>query len=786
MAQSSPAVDALPQTNSLSQFYETADPAALAQCDKEPVHLIQAIQAQGAIIIISDKNQQILGYSANLTTLLGLAQPTVERPLTLTELLPDQAQEIMEGRQETSSEFHYALESLFTAQNNKTFQAIYHSHNDIGFLEFLPADDQPLSKTHQQLRRLRHHNARIVKADSSEQALSIATEAVQAITGFPRALIYQLQPDGSGKVVAESKTDHMPAFLGLFFPEKDIPKQIKHLMTLMPYRGVASADDAVSEIVTASMNSPPQQWDLTFSILRASSKIHTQYLRNMQVNSTLTLSLMHRGQLWGMLSCHHTDREFLPFDLWEALHSLGVTLMAKLEQEQMQIQHQMLQQLRQLSSMTNQHLDSQSATQEITGIAQQLMPPIRNLLNADGLACRLGTQLLLDGATPGETFINKLLDWASQHQTTDSTFATNALHSLWQDAATEVDNACGVLIEPVNQNRPCQLIWFRKHITKTVTWAGNPKPESAHFGAAEAVLMPRASFAAWVEEHQGMSDLWSEPDQTVAREVLRELLEIIITQERLTQSTKNMEAFSYAAAHDLRTPLRHIRAVLNMLREAHEYNTPTNTSTPSQTANPAQIADSPPTAIDGTDEVSNLLDIGLKSTDRLQRLVDNMMRFLVLNERDHESELISLTEVVKEAVDSLGDMIKSANAILNIDKHLPTVQGNQELITSVFTNLLENAIKYRDPSRPLTITIGTETRSGKTAIKISDNGIGIPQDQAKAVFEPFKRLHTHDQIAGSGLGLSICKRIIELHRATLEINPEHHPGTEFVLTLRTS
>jgi signal transduction histidine kinase len=289
-----------------------------------------------------------------------------------------------------------------------------------------------------------------------------------------------------------------------------------------------------------------------------------------------------------------------------------------------------------------------------------------------------------------------------------------------------------------------------------------------------------------VEEHQGMSDLWSEPDQTVAREVLQELLEIIITQERLTQSTKNMEAFSYAAAHDLRTPLRHIRAVLNMLREAHEYNTPTNTSTPSQTANPAQIADSPPTAIDGTDEVSNLLDIGLKSTDRLQRLVDNMMRFLVLNERDHESELISLTEVVKEAVDSLGDMIKSANAILNIDKHLPTVQGNQELITSVFTNLLENAIKYRDPSRPLTITIGTETRSGKTAIKISDNGIGIPQDQAKAVFEPFKRLHTHDQIAGSGLGLSICKRIIELHRATLEINPEHHPGTEFVLTLRTS
>ncbi|MEO0443480.1 MAG: ATP-binding protein, partial [Pseudomonadota bacterium] len=628
-----------------------------------------------------------------------------------------------------------------------------------GFLEFIPDTELSAQDYRHKLRILRSYCTQIIHSPSFEDALDIAVKAGRDISGFARVKIYQFQPDWSGEVVAESKRDTMESYKGLFFPATDIPKQARFLLEKVPYRCVPDVGDNTAAIVPELNRKTAKPYDLSWSLLRSTSTVHTEYLRNMKVQSTFTVSLLNKGKLWGILAFHNDKAKLLPFDIWGPLQDIGTTLMAKLEQQSGKQQVKMIHRLRKLES-------SVAATIKTNGNIEksiaEFIPHLREFLRADGFVFQYGANLYTDGKVPSEQFILRLLDWATKnnHDDYSKSYITQALHKDWPEAKDTLKEACGVLIEPVGSHRFCHLVWLRAPITKTTTWAGDPR-KSQHSSVdndGSLTLLPRHSFNAWVEQHQDQSLAWTEDEIYAARELFKDMLDLVASQLQLSDSNNKLQTFSYAAAHDLKTPLRHIRYVLDAVTEIK--------------------------TIQELDDARELITIASQSSNRLQSLIDGMMNYASLGKKELTRSLVDLNTVVDNAQSLLQKEIKDSGATLVL-KNLPSLNVNKELITTLLVNLINNSIKYRSKARNLQIIIEAVESVGIVQLCISDNGQGINAQYANKIFEPLQRLHHHDDIAGNGLGLAICKRIVEAHNGKISLDTAYQQGARFVMRFKT-
>ncbi|HWB83075.1 MAG TPA: ATP-binding protein [Bryobacteraceae bacterium] len=218
----------------------------------------------------------------------------------------------------------------------------------------------------------------------------------------------------------------------------------------------------------------------------------------------------------------------------------------------------------------------------------------------------------------------------------------------------------------------------------------------------------------------------------------------------LARSSAEMEAFAYAAAHDLREPLRTIAAFSELLK------------LPQSEVERAQCVD---IIIGGVNRISALLD-GLLTFTRLE-----------FTEADQE---IELQHVVQQAMGNLERAIRSSDAVVEVGT-LPAVQANEPLLVEVFQNLIGNAIRYRDSSPPL-IRITSEEWDHAWVVKVSDNGIGIAPQYHERIFGLFKRLHGRD-VPGTGIGLAVCKKIVEGLGGRIWVDSEPGLGATFCFTI---
>ena len=738
---------------SLDQFFYARHQADLSNCDREPVHLVGSVQSHGAMLVVEPKTLSVVACSTNLSSRLGRALPA-SVPFDLRDCFPEAASDVAKVASDGAELRHVPLETTVPSPDGD-YQPIYHEHRGFGFLELIPAGSATVADFHRKLRRLRQYGTRVMAASTFEEALHIAAEAGRDVTGFARVKIYEFQPDWSGKVVAEAKADHMPSFLGMFFPESDIPKQARYLMQRVPYRGIATVDDDVSAIVPSAPSGSDAPLDLSWSVLRSVSKMHTQYLRNMGVQASFSASLIDRGELWGLIACHHDQPGFLPFDMWGAMQDLATVLMTKLEQDKATRRTEMVRNLRAIESEVADVIRQQG---NIELSVAEIMPRLRTFLRAGGVVFQYGSNLYSDGEVPPDAFIHELLDWAISHGQEGGRLATDSLAKHWPRAAEFREVACGVLIEPINQNRICDLIWFRPPVLNTVRWAGDPKKKDFRSEAdGTSTLLPRNSFATWVAHHTDQSEPWTESEIEAGREILKNMLEIVASQLQLVRTNRNLETFSYAAAHDLKTPLRHIRFVLDALKDVD--------------------------SSDDIEEVKDLIQRASRSSDRLQSLIDNMMKYMVLEAPTVSFGPVCLETVVADVRGLLERELESAEVRL-VTASLPEVLGDQALLTTLLLNLVGNAIKYREPSRRLEIIIEGATPPNRIEVSVVDNGQGIPREHAEKVFEPLKRLHRYDDIPGTGLGLAICKRIAEIHRGSIRVDLDHQPGARFVVQFK--
>ncbi|MFJ8741084.1 ATP-binding protein [Embleya sp. NPDC127516] len=224
----------------------------------------------------------------------------------------------------------------------------------------------------------------------------------------------------------------------------------------------------------------------------------------------------------------------------------------------------------------------------------------------------------------------------------------------------------------------------------------------------------------------------------------------------LRRSNSDLEQFAYAASHDLQEPLRKVASFCRLLEKRYQGRL--------------------------DERADRYIAFAVDGAVRMQALIDDLLAFSRIGRRPANESSVDLNAVFETVVGDLDIAIREADAEVDHDP-LPTVRGDRTQLSVVFQNLIANAVKFREPDRPVHVAVRAEPMDGMWRISVTDDGIGIDPAQADRIFVIFQRLNTREAYPGNGMGLAMCKRIVEFHGGTIALDPEHTTGTRITFTL---
>lgn len=226
--------------------------------------------------------------------------------------------------------------------------------------------------------------------------------------------------------------------------------------------------------------------------------------------------------------------------------------------------------------------------------------------------------------------------------------------------------------------------------------------------------------------------------------------------DELRRSNSELEQFAYVASHDLQEPLRKVASFCQLLERRYG----------------AQL----------DDRARQYIAFAVDGANRMQGLINDLLAFSRVGRLLTDHVAVDLAALFDRTVDSLGMAIDESGTAVTHDP-LPTVHGEPTQLGMLLQNLIGNAVKFRSPDRSPVIHVGARRTGESWEFSVSDNGIGIEEEYRERVFVIFQRLHTREQYTGNGIGLALCKKIVEYHGGVIGIDQEHSPGTRVVFTL---
>lgn len=530
-------------------------PVDLSNCDREPIHELGHVQPFGGLIAVND-DWLVAHASTNVAALLGLEAPLVtgER---LSRFIAGAAYEELRSAVSmlVAPDQVERLFSLRLGPGDALFDCALHRSGTFTIIEFEPHEAGDLARQFALLRpvvrRLERHATLSALCEEAARQLRMTLK-------FDRVMVYRFHPDESGEVIAEARREDLESFLGLHYPKSDIPAQARALYLRNRFRIISDIDSEPVPIEPRqSIDGHPL--DLSMSTLRAVSPIHIEYLRNMGVAASLSISIIVDGRLWGLFACHHYSPRVLPYsqrtaaELFSELFSLILERVQARQdialRETGQVVHDRL--MRDIASGT---MLSQSLPL-LSSLLQEVIPH-------DGATLFVEDIFDARGAAPNEEEFRAILPQLNA-AATSRVIAIEAIAERVPRAERFADRAAGALVIPVSRTPRDHLILWRRPMARTVRWAGNPeKPVTA--GPNGARLTPRKSFAAWLETVEGRGDPWTESERKIAEGVRVTLLEIIL---RLTDEAMVERAKAQQQQELLISELNHrVRNILNLIR----------------------------------------------------------------------------------------------------------------------------------------------------------------------------------------------------------------------------
>ncbi|MDT5114306.1 MAG: two-component system, chemotaxis family, sensor kinase Cph1 [Mycobacterium sp.] len=502
----------------------------LDNCAREPIHIPGSIQPRGVLAVVQEPAFEVRQVSANVAELLGRPVDTVLGQHLSALIGPQQAAHV----EQVASTFgslrqHNPLECVIdVAGEPRAFDAILHREpGGVLLVELETAyGERPFSfpNTYQAVRGAVEE---LNRASTLTELYAIAARAVRDLTGFDRVMVYRYDKEYNGEVVAESKREDLNSFLGLHYPSTDIPAQARALYEKNWIRLISDVDYTPAPLVPnvdPANGTPP---DLTYATLRSVSPIHVEYLQNMGVHASMSISLLRQGRLWGLIACHQYAGPHLPpFGTRAAAEFLGSTLSLRLvdrfEDEQL---HKRLAAQAVLGKLTAATLDDgEPLTAALLGAADLL-----DLVPADGVVVDIQGDQQVRGSVPPPEVVAAVRDWArgANDEIASSECLSRELPALDLDPQL----AAGALV--INLPDGQHAVWFRREVLRSVDWGGDPYNKAIAVSEGDAIrLSPRKSFDRWREIVHQRSEPWTMSESESAEALRRHLVESLYRRTR--------------------------------------------------------------------------------------------------------------------------------------------------------------------------------------------------------------------------------------------------------------
>ncbi|OWL96950.1 hypothetical protein CBQ26_07950 [Deinococcus indicus] len=753
------------------------EPVDLTNCDREPIHIPGAAQPHGVMLVLRD--DQAVQVSGNTAQHFGLEVAEVLDGGLERLLEPEVLERVRASLRSEPLDDNPLFLLSAPAGGRGLFDLIAHRRAGLTILEFEAVNTgRPRVDAYAEVKRALN---RLNSTSGLAEFTSVLAREVQQLTGFDRVMVYQFGEDGTGTVIAEERRDDLTPFLGLRYPASDIPRQARALYVQNPLRIIADVSYEPAPMFSRETGSEPL--DMSYCVLRSVSPVHIQYLKNMGVGASMSVSLVHGKELWGLIACHHQTPRHLPYDLRSACELLGQVASVQVSARQEQLDQSYRLNLKAAQTQLVERMaEERDLLEALVGSDTNLL----QLIHTPGAAVILNGETVLLGVTPPREQIQALQMWLDVHADGD-VLHTAALSQEYPPAAAFTAQASGLLAVRLSQSRHDYVMWFRPEELQTVTWGGDPnKPVEVAPDGSER-LTPRRSFEAWMETVRGRSRPWLPEELAAARALRRAIMSVVLRRmdelgalndhlERsnadLERSNADLDAFAYIASHDLKEPLRGLHNYSVFLLEAYEH----------------QLDE------DGAAKLRTLVRL----TQRMDALIDSLLLYSRVGRMDLSFRATDLNELMREVLDVLSPRLEQLRVNVQVAPDLPTLTVDRVRTGEIFSNLITNAMKYNDKPQPA-VQIGTlrpEERADlpvpagvpdhATILFVSDNGIGIREKHFENIFRIFKRLHARDQFGGgTGAGLTIVRKIVERHGGQIWVNSEYGQGSVFYFTLET-
>ncbi len=746
----------------------------LTACDNEPIHLIGAIQPHGTLLVVN-KDDFTIEFAAANTMEHFSRSPDELLGQNLAELLGASNCEEL-ARHPLSPGTPDILQPWFP-KSNECFQpqhrleCLPRLQGDLIILEFMW--DEEASTTVWEQEELRQRIiSELIRPDALEQLAQVSAEIIRNVTGFDRVMIYRFAEDKHGEVIAES-TVRDDSFFGLHYPASDIPDPARRHFVLNVMRSIPDINAKPVPILardgkgTDALSDNPL--DLTYSKLRAVAPVHIEYLNNMGVEASMSISLITNDQLWGLVACHHYSTRLISSNRLRFAELLGSTISALLQS----IEN--TDQLRQSIDAEKIAFGIEQKARGGTNLRTALLEKsdsVMQIIDAQGLLLKLGDktdQIGLVGPDPLE--LGMLRDNAADGVATTS----HLLHLMTHDDL-EVP-AAGVAYLELSEDGEDYLLLFREHYVHTIKWAGKPDKIEQHDDGGQVRLSPRGSFALWSEERKGTSKPFSELDHEALRIIRRALFAL----NSLDRERAALKAQRQAEAEEAR--LRH--ALLDASRShamsevakaiAHELNQPLSAVANYVNACRQELRNSEASV---SEQASELMDDAVAESSRAGDLVRRLRDFIARG--DLIADNIDLNATVKRGLDLciLTNEDQDLEVVLNLQNDLRKVWADPVQVAQVILNLAKNSIAAMQGMPDKTLILSTTARDGEVEVSVRDTGHGLPEDVKETMFEPFHSSTT----SGMGIGLSLCRSIVEAHEGRIWARGLED-GTEVIFSL---
>ena len=730
----------------------------LERCEDEQIHIPGYIQSHG-LLYAFDAQDLMIRYVSDNT-----GQPAIEllgQPVSAV-LAPEEVQQL---KAIIDTPTTIQLEPLHVTRivddEPVAFNGVIHRNDDNLILLELEPDTLDTSLSFLQAQReATDMMGQLQNIDDLTVLMEIVTELVQTFSEYDRVMIYRFDKQWNGHVISEVRTPNaVESYAGLHYPASDIPAQARQLYTTNWLRMIADVAYEPVPVVSDSDHA----LDLSRSQLRSVSPIHTEYLHNMGVAATMSVSIVVDDQLWGMIACHHYTPKFVPYEIRAALMLFAELLSWRIALLQRKYHET---RLVTIESMTGNLVEKMLDAEDPIQVIKQGPVKFTDLFEAGGGAVYVGETWHTCGETPDTALLDELVTWlwASDHE---GLFATNHLSGEAPVGARMAALASGLIASPLSYFDNAYILWFRPEMVRTVTWGGDP--QKALQRDDDGRLHPRRSFAIWKETVRAKSVNWEDWELDAAQHFATRLRQVVnnraLTEQMMAlhferKRIRILQEFIDNISHDLRTPLSILSTGLYLLKK---------------------------------DQAKNRRLQRIQSLEGqivyLRQMVDDMLTTTRLEgEPEFQFEWLEMNRLLQDmSLETLryeGKMQTTIKLTLADDPIHAAV--NPSYLRRAISNLVENAIHY-SPDGSL-VQVSLRRQHDQLLLSVADNGLGIDPEDLARIFERFYRSNDARKYrhAGSGLGLSIVAQIVDAHQGEIMVESQPGEGSTFSISLPLS